>query len=90
MGATKRTAAACFLEVLQLKTWGLLRVTQKEAYDQIKIYATVREKTMNLDSCVMGVAGGTTGDRPLRWCGGRDNECKIGRFVYRSHGSIII
>lgn len=39
-GATKRTAAACFLEILQLKTWNYIDTNQSEPYDDIIITAT--------------------------------------------------
>lgn len=34
-GVSKRVAAACFLEVLQLKTWGRIQATQQEPFDDI-------------------------------------------------------
>lgn len=34
-GVSKRVAAACFLEVLQLKTWGRIRATQEAPFEDI-------------------------------------------------------
>jgi hypothetical protein len=39
-GASKRTAAACFLEILQLKTWDLIEVEQPHPFDDITIGST--------------------------------------------------
>jgi len=39
-GITRKTAAACFLEILQLKTWGLLKASQDEPFSDIRISAT--------------------------------------------------
>ena len=39
-GATKRTAAACFLEILQLKTWDYIETVQRQPYDDISISST--------------------------------------------------
>lgn len=38
-GVNRRTAAICFLEVLQLKTWGQLELSQSRPYDEIEISA---------------------------------------------------
>eukprot|EP00596_Hydrurales_sp_CCMP1899_P004706 CAMPEP_0119045540 /NCGR_PEP_ID=MMETSP1177-20130426/40724_1 /TAXON_ID=2985 /ORGANISM="Ochromonas sp, Strain CCMP1899" /LENGTH=76 /DNA_ID=CAMNT_0007017509 /DNA_START=17 /DNA_END=247 /DNA_ORIENTATION=- len=39
-GITRRTAAACFLEILQLKTWGIIDVAQAKPFSDIHISAT--------------------------------------------------
>jgi len=39
-GASKRTAAACFLEILQLKTWNFIDVAQPEPFEDITIGST--------------------------------------------------
>jgi hypothetical protein len=39
-GISRRTAAACFLEVLQLKTWGYIDVAQSKPFADINITAT--------------------------------------------------
>lgn len=39
-GITRRTAAACFLEILQLKTWGIIDVAQVKPFSDIHISAT--------------------------------------------------
>ena len=39
-GANKRTAAACFLEILQLKTWDYVDTIQKSPYAPIAIHST--------------------------------------------------
>lgn len=39
-GASKRTAAACFLEILQLKTWDLIDVAQPQPFQDITIGST--------------------------------------------------
>jgi chromatin segregation and condensation protein Rec8/ScpA/Scc1 (kleisin family) len=36
-GVSKRVAAACFLEVLQLKTWGRISTRQAEPFADIQI-----------------------------------------------------
>ncbi len=36
-GVTKRTAASCFAEVLQLKTRGLLEASQDEPFGEITL-----------------------------------------------------
>jgi chromatin segregation and condensation protein Rec8/ScpA/Scc1 (kleisin family) len=36
-GVSKRTAAACFLELLQLKSWDLVDVEQSSPFGQISI-----------------------------------------------------
>lgn len=36
-GFNRRVAASCFLEVLQLKTWGVLEVAQSEPLGEIDI-----------------------------------------------------
>lgn len=41
-GTTRRTAAAAFMELLQLKTWGLLELDQREPFADISVMATVR------------------------------------------------
>jgi chromatin segregation and condensation protein Rec8/ScpA/Scc1 (kleisin family) len=38
-GVSKRVAAGCFLEVLQLKTWGRIRVQQEAPFSDILISA---------------------------------------------------
>ncbi len=37
IGVSKRTAAACFLEILQLKTWDIIDITQERPFDTIVI-----------------------------------------------------
>ena len=39
-GVTRRTAATCFLEILQLKTWGILTLEQEGPYSDIHIRPT--------------------------------------------------
>lgn len=39
-GITRKTASACFLEILQLKTWGLLSAYQDKPFSDIHIRAT--------------------------------------------------
>lgn len=39
-GISRRTAATCFLEILQLQTWGLLETQQAQPYSDIFIRAT--------------------------------------------------
>lgn len=53
-GASKRTAAACFLEILQLKTWGYIDTVQPQPFENIAIHATVssRRHKMLLSSCL--------------------------------------
>jgi len=41
-GIKRRTAAACFFELLQLKTWGFIELNQDSAYDSISISAASR------------------------------------------------
>lgn len=38
-GVNRRSAAVCFLEILQLKTWGELDLQQEQPYDEIEISA---------------------------------------------------
>ena len=38
-GVNRRSAAVCFLEILQLKTWGELELQQNQPYDEIEISA---------------------------------------------------
>lgn len=40
-GSTRRVAATCFLEILQLKTWDLIDVTQSEPFGDIQINSMV-------------------------------------------------
>jgi hypothetical protein len=37
IGVSKRTAAACFLEILQLKTWDIIELKQERPFDTIVI-----------------------------------------------------
>jgi chromatin segregation and condensation protein Rec8/ScpA/Scc1 (kleisin family) len=39
-GANRRTAAACFMEVLQLKTWGLVETAQTAPFGAISVAPT--------------------------------------------------
>ena len=41
-GVKRRTAAACFFELLQLKTWGFIELNQDSAYGSIMISAASR------------------------------------------------
>ena len=41
-GVDRRVAATSFMEILQLKTWGLLQADQNDPFDDIKITATVQ------------------------------------------------
>jgi chromatin segregation and condensation protein Rec8/ScpA/Scc1 (kleisin family) len=43
-GISRRLAASCFLEVLQLKTWGFIDASQEVPFDDIALTAT--QKTM--------------------------------------------
>ena len=45
-GISRRTAATCFLEILQLKTWGLIDTIQDEPYADITLRRT--EKTYDI------------------------------------------
>lgn len=45
-GISRRTAATCFLEILQLKTWGLIDTNQDEPYADIALRRT--EKTYDI------------------------------------------
>lgn len=47
-GVSKRVAAACFLEVLQLKTWGRIRATQEEPFDDILLRPAPRPSSSSL------------------------------------------
>ena len=40
MGASKKVAAACFLEILQLKTWNYVNVVQANPFNDIVITGT--------------------------------------------------
>jgi chromatin segregation and condensation protein Rec8/ScpA/Scc1 (kleisin family) len=40
-GGTRRTAAASFMEILQLKTWDLLELSQGSAFGDIAVMPTV-------------------------------------------------
>ena len=48
-GASKRTAASCFLEILQLKTWGYIDTAQSVPFADISIHATVSINTTLYD-----------------------------------------
>ena len=37
---TRRTAASCFFEILQLNTWGLINAQQSEPYGDITVFPT--------------------------------------------------
>lgn len=39
-GVTRKTAAGCFLEILQLKTWGIVDLKQESPFSDISIAAT--------------------------------------------------
>lgn len=41
-GRKKRTAAGCFFEVLQLKTWNYIDVSQDTPYEDIRVTKTKR------------------------------------------------
>jgi hypothetical protein len=41
-GISRRTAAACFLEILQLKTWGFVDVAQESPFADIDIMPTTK------------------------------------------------
>ena len=41
-GISRRTAAACFLEILQLKTWGFIDVAQDKPFSDITINPTTK------------------------------------------------
>ena len=41
-GISRRTAAACFLEILQLKTWGFIDVAQDKPFSDININPTTK------------------------------------------------
>jgi len=38
----RRSAAVCFLEILQLKTWGELELQQDQPYAEIQISSALR------------------------------------------------
>ena len=45
-GVTRRTAATCFLEILQLKTWGILTLEQEGPYEDMQIRPTHKMWTL--------------------------------------------
>lgn len=50
-GGTKRTAAASFMEMLQLKTWGLVDLQQHSTFGDITILPTVSRDRPDLIMC---------------------------------------
>ncbi|CAM9454686.1 unnamed protein product [Ascophyllum nodosum] len=52
-GATRRTAAGAFFELLQLKTWDFVELSQKEAFGDIRVTAGVSERSSLEISCTL-------------------------------------
>lgn len=49
-GSTRRVAASCFLEILQLKTWDVIDVIQLEPFGDIQINSMVCEPLVHVSA----------------------------------------